>query len=632
MDDVKLGDALGQRSLFEALFWNLADALIVVNIDRTIRVCNPACARLYGYGETELFGKPTALLYADLAEYERQGELRFNPGTPGSIAPDSTLMRRKDGSQFRCEIVGAVVRDEHGEAVAYVGLARDISHRERYHNALVDSEQRLRDFLAAAADRFWETDVEGRYTYLSPTTPKFLLPQDQLLGRYQWRSDVFFADEHKYRELQEKIARHEPIRDFHYWVSDAAGAKHYRRSSSVPKFDQDGQFTGYRGVSIDETSEVLARQEAETLGARFQAAIENFHAGFALWSADRKFVACNEYYRATTRSANAALRPGVPYEEFIRMRADDIGTFRGIDRETWIKERLADFEVNFTSHEYKDPDGRWFRITKQVLPNGDCLFFLGDITADKRREEELIQAKVDAESASRAKSEFLSNMSHELRTPLNAILGFAQIFERAATTMTADKFARFGGIIRENGAYLLDLINGILDLAAIEAGRFSLTEERVDLVVLGQEVLDLLRPRAEEDRIELINEIDANAPTILVDRVKLKQVLVNLITNAVKFTPTGGRVALGYHWQPGEDLEITVTDTGIGMTEEELTIALEKFGRIGRSRKAARDGIGLGLPLAKELIEAHGGALKLQSELDKGTVVTVSLPEGRIIP
>lgn len=255
---------------------------------------------------------------------------------------------------------------------------------------------------------------------------------------------------------------------------------------------------------------------------------------------------------------------------------------------------------------------------------------MADITLAKLREEELIAAKLAAESSSRAKSDFLSNVSHELRTPLNAILGFAQIFERASPTMTAEKFARFGGIIRENGVYLLDLINGILDLSAIEAGRLSLVDDEVELATLAADAIQLVHIRASDDNIELVNSIGHNAPRVMVDQTKMKQILVNLLTNAIKFTPSGGRVELS-HARTADGVAVHICDNGIGMTQEEIALAQEKFGRIGRSRKAARDGLGLGLPLAKELVEAHSGVLSIVSIPNGGTTVTISLPGERVL-
>jgi len=616
-----------QRTLFETLFWEMPDALIFLKPDRTIRMYNAAYADLFGYSTTELIGQSTRPLFASEAEYKLRG--RMTQEADRRIEPHIQEFRRKDGTVFMGENIGAVVRDHDGTMLGIIGLVRDVTDRDKTHRALVESERRFQDFAQAGAYRFWETDTEGRYTYLSPSNKYFPNSGELLIGHHQFKSPNFHYDDQDLKAVFEAIARREPYQDFHHMVTDAHGRR-YRASSGVAVFDADGHFAGYRGVSLDETAEILAQREAETLSARFHAAIENFHAGFALWSADRRFVTCNEYYRRISGISAEALKPGNSFENFIRERAKQIQLHRGIDPEPWIAERIADLDVPTTSHDYADPDGKWYRITKQRLTNGDTLFFAADITLAKMREDELIAAKLAAESASRAKSEFLSNVSHELRTPLNAILGFAQIFERASPSMTAEKFARFGSIIRENGAYLLDLINGILDLSAIEAGRVNLVESSVELAALADDAFQLVRLRAQEDDINLVNSIGQEAPRLQIDQLKMKQVLVNLLTNAIKFTPAGGQVQLSFRGH-GDGLDIIVTDNGIGMTDEEISLAMEKFGRIGHSRRAARDGLGLGLPLAKELVEAHGGTLHLASVTNGGTTVTISLPASRIL-
>ena len=617
-----------QRTLFETMFWDMPDALVFVNPDRTIRMCNSSFSSLFGYGPGELDGASTLVLYADPEEYRRQGA--YNRAAGRQVEMHVQEFRRKDGTTFLGENIGAMVRDPDGTLIGGIGLVRDVTDRDKAHRALVESERRFQDFAQAGAYRFWETDVDGRYTYLSPANKYFPNSGELLIGRNQFKSPNFHYDEVELQKVLNHIARREPYQDFHHAVSDARGRR-FRSASGVPVFDANGTFAGYRGVSLDETGEVLARSEAETLNARFQAAIGNFDAGFALWSSDRRFVACNDYYRKVSGVSADALTPGASFEEFIRARARQIQVHRAIDPEAWIADRNSDFDKPVTSHEYSDPDGKWYRLTKQRLPNGDSLFFMADITLGKLHEEELIAAKIAAESASLAKSEFLSNVSHELRTPLNAILGFAQIFERASPSMTAEKFARFGGIIRENGIYLLDLINGILDLSAIEAGRLTLVEDTIDCAVLANDAMELMRMRAGDEDIDLVNSIDAEAPKLLVDHVKMKQVLVNLLTNAIKFNQAGGKVELSYARTPNGGINIVVSDSGIGMTDDEIVLALEKFGRIGRSRKAARDGLGLGLPLAKELVAAHGGSLHLASVPNSGTTVTISLPASRVI-
>ena len=353
---------------FESMFWNFPEALLFVNPDRKIRMVNATCARLYGYEINELNGVSTSGLYADREEFERQGRLRYHLMYAGkTLEPHVQRFRRKDGSIFVGETVGAVVRNDADKIVGFLGLVRDVTDREAALKALRESERRFRDFSQAGAYRFWETDAEGRYTYMSASNLAFPHSEELMIGQQQWQSKVFEADPRVLQAVQEQIDTRQPFSDFHYAMANRDSGYSYRRSSGVPVFDAEGNFTGYRGVSIDETGEVLARREAETLGARFQAAIENFHAGFCLWDADRRFVACNEFYRRSAGRAETALKPGAHFEEFIRVRAGEISEYRGLDRDKWIADRLADFDEPLASHEYRDPDETWYRITKQKL-------------------------------------------------------------------------------------------------------------------------------------------------------------------------------------------------------------------------------------------------------------------------
>ncbi len=179
------------RTLFEAVFWDMADALLFVNPDRTIRMYNSACARLFGFNEHEMIGKSTLTNYADPEEFERQGRLHYNTDASGRIEPHTEMFRRKDGSVFAGETIGTIVRDEDGTLIGFMGLVRDVTDRDKSHRALVESERRFQDFAQAGAYRFWETDVEGRYTYLSRANKYFPNSEELLIGRYQYRSPNF---------------------------------------------------------------------------------------------------------------------------------------------------------------------------------------------------------------------------------------------------------------------------------------------------------------------------------------------------------------------------------------------------------------------------------------------------------
>jgi len=253
-----------------------------------------------------------------------------------------------------------------------------------------------------------------------------------------------------------------------------------------------------------------------------------------------------------------------------------------------------------------------------------------DITAQMRHAQTLKDAKTHAEAANRAKSEFLANMSHELRTPLNAILGFSDVIEnRLFGNDAMDRYANYAGDIHRSGVHLLGIINDILDLSKIEAGRAVLDERDAALDDLVEEVRTLLGERWRGIDFQVL--LPQPPPLLHVDDRKFVQILVNLLSNAFKFTPPGGRVALAAEILADGGLALTISDTGIGIAPEDIATVLSPFGQVESAFSRSYHGTGLGLPLAKSLAELHGGSLAIASVLEAGTTVTVTLPAARIL-
>lgn len=259
------------------------------------------------------------------------------------------------------------------------------------------------------------------------------------------------------------------------------------------------------------------------------------------------------------------------------------------------------------------------------------LIGLQDITAKRKEAEALRDARDQATAASRSKSEFLANMSHELRTPLNAIIGFSEALERELFgPIGSPRYREYAEDIHDSGVHLLSLINDILDLSKIEAGHFKLHEDDTDLNHIIGAATRIVRHRAQQANIAIELSLPEPPIALVADERALKQVLINLVSNAVKFSPDGSLVRIEAHVRP-DCLRISVIDEGVGMAPEDIPRAMTPFTQLDGSLSRAHEGTGLGLPLAKHLAELHGGKLRIESQVGAGTAVHVDLPLDRII-
>ncbi|MHB1219263.1 MAG: sensor histidine kinase [Alphaproteobacteria bacterium] len=372
-------------------------------------------------------------------------------------------------------------------------------------------------------------------------------------------------------------------------------------------------------------------QRAQDAQARLYEAIEGMSEAIVLYDADERFVMCNTRHREIYPETTHLNRPGVAYEEILRAWTD-LGLLQlpaGMDRETFIQTRLRQFRAPGEPVDVQRVGGRWVQISERRTPDGGLIRVATDITGLKRQQETLTEARDAAEASNQAKSIFLANMSHELRTPLHAILGLSEIIRDQPGI--AAPVPEYGKMIHDSGQHLLTLINDILDMSKIEAGRYELVEETLALADLAKDSLTIASTRANMAGVNLENEVPSTLPPVRADARALKQVLLNLLSNAVKFTPAGGRVTLSAALEPDGSMALRVADTGTGIAAENLVHVAEPFWQADPSHARKYGGTGLGLSISKRLTVLHGGSMEVESTVGRGTTVTVRLPKARVV-
>ncbi len=382
------------------------------------------------------------------------------------------------------------------------------------------------------------------------------------------------------------------------------------------------------------------RQRAEAQAQRSQAqlreAIEAISEGFALYDADDRLVVSNSRYREMYAALDVAVVPGTTYETIVRAAADAGGIASAIGRvEAWISGRLQRHRHPTGAFEQQRADGTWLTISERSTAEGGIVGVFTDITELKERElqlgelvDRLADARDEAMQATLAKSRFLANMSHELRTPLNAVIGITEMLvEDAEDAGNADILEPLGRISRA-GKHLLELINDVLDLSKIEAGKLELYYEDVDLLALMTDMSDAAEPLAAKNGNRLVIERPDDLGVMRCDLTRLRQILLNLLSNACKFTDKG-TVSLAVSRSAAEDgdwLDFRVSDTGIGMTQEQLAKLFQEFSQADSSTTRKYGGTGLGLAISDRLCRMMGGTITVESEQGIGTTFAVRLP------
>jgi PAS domain S-box-containing protein len=603
-----------------------------------IVAANPRFCEIIGYDRDELLGRTiVGLTHPD--DVAADGELfaRLIAGTIPSYRRQKRYVR-KDGEIRWIDLWVTLIRDAAGQPSSAVGIVQDITEHKRTEEALRENQSRLDFALHAVSAAFWDYEIGADHHTLGPSYYAMLgyPATDPPRGREGWLTLLHPDD----RAMLEAQARQ--------WKPRETG---YRETEFRIRAHDGGWrwlLTRYRPVTVDETghatrlvgidTDITARKHAElavqrerdraqqyldiagamivVLDAAERVVMVNRRACAVLGVSEAEAIGRNWYDSFVPRANREQER--AEYRELLAGRR---GTNNQI--ETLVQNRRGEVRiVAWHDTVLRDEDG----VVTGTLSSGE------DITDRRQAEEASVAARQQAEAANRAKSEFLARVSHELRTPLNAVLGFSEIMHSEAMGPIGNRrYKEFAEHIHASGTHLLSLIDDILDLSKIEAGRLELREEEAGIGELIDQVCDLMRQRTDDAGLTLSVEIADGLPSLKVDKRALKQVLLNLLSNAAKFTPRGGAIVLSAGREPDGGISISVADTGIGIAAGDIAKAMEPFGQVDTSLTRRYQGAGLGLPISRSLIELHGGRLDLDSQPGAGTTATVRLPPARVV-
>jgi signal transduction histidine kinase/HAMP domain-containing protein len=424
--------------------------------------------------------------------------------------------------------------------------------------------------------------------------------------------------------LARRIVR--PLRDAASVADRIAGGE---LETPIPEGGLDETGTLLRSMTVmqDNIRVMVEREKSQRRSAqtRLVEALENSREGIILVDSDGKVLLANSQLSRFFPSLAPAIAPGMKFASIFHRLPELVMTS---DDETAQSGPASSVdELLSEGRQFRLLDGRWLRVSRSPTQDGGVFLMISDFSEIKEREQGLNEARQLAEAANTAKTAFMANMSHELRTPLNAIIGFSEILlSQMFGPLGSEKYGGYVKDIFDSGRHLLSVINNVLDLTKSQAGQLQLALEPVNLVQIVASCTTMMREQCARGELQLDVEAPHESVVLTGDPAKLRQILLNLMSNAVKFTDRGGRVAIQVERPGGDTVMLRVSDTGIGMAPEDIPVALAPFGQVD-SRLARRyEGTGLGLPLTKVLIELHGGSIAIDSAPGKGTVVTVMLP------
>lgn len=607
------------------------ESIVITDRDTAIVYVNQAFTKISGYASEEAIGRRAAFLGSGKMTKADKGVM-WQTLLQGMAWRGEFVNSRKDGSHYLEEVIISPLYASSGEVTHYVAIKRDISAQRQQELEIERDRKRLINVLSGTEAGPWEWDIVSNHLTIDRVSTEMIgcsledFGDDHLQA---WLSRVHPDDMVVLeKSLTEHIVGGSERYEIEYRIKHEDG--HWvwiQARGKVLDWNAEHEPKTMYGVHVDITAQKLAEQQRSYLEGVLHSAIEAIGEGFSVYDADDRLTWCNEQYRLLYPISAPALVAGTTFEEVVRY-----GVAHGqypesqADPEAWIRERLMVHRQSESNFVQRLPNGRWLDVRERRTADGCTVGFRVDIT-------QLMQAKQKAEAANRAKSEFLATMSHEIRTPLNSILGMAQVI--SGPEVTDYRCRDYGRVILDSGRTLLAILNDVLDLAKVEAGRVELNLKPWYPEQFVDEVLALFKSSAQSKGLSISTEWRGpGGQCYLTDGHRLQQMMSNLLSNAIKFTDVGSvDIRSREVSRCGESamLEFSVRDTGIGIPVEKQGELFQPFTQADSSTARRFGGTGLGLSIVRSLAELMGGEAGLESEAGKGCLVWFRIP-AKIVP
>ncbi len=603
------------------IFENVNDAIFIRSLRGPLLEVNDAACRLLGRSKMELIGRnPSEMKIVKTSTLSKQSlESLMETGR----AFFETDMIRRDGTQVHVEVNSALIR--YGAEDAALSVVRDMSVRAILQSLKEREIAQLKGILDSLPYALLLLNRRGRVVRSNRTFQTLVggvHPKDITVEDIERMRGVGGLAEGFRRALSgEIVGPNEIVFNPSRIVSSYFDKELYLKETLLPVFAPDNQVQFVAIMMDDLTSWRMTQKALDTSERRFDALVRNRRLVVMELDADGKVLKLSEGFRRFS-SEDPSKAFGLPFEDYIF--PDDREAWRlylGSVKEGRASAQPLDFRLRFD-------DGALWMSASLSLFGSRLLGIAQDATERKRAEYEILRAKEAAEEATRLKSEFLANMSHEFRTPLNAVVGMAHLL---LDTRLDDEQAEYAKTIENSGVHLAGIVNEILDIARVEAGKLKFEAEPFDLPNALDGIVKLLAPKAHEKSLSLRLDVQDGMPaTVVGDEAKLRQVLINLVGNAIKFTESGAVTLSAAELSraaSSTNVEFAVSDTGIGVPEDFRQRVFEKFTQVDSSARRKHGGTGLGLSISKDLVLLmRGSGIKLKSEVGKGSTFSFVLP------